>query len=343
MAMQEGRRTLLSRISILSAAIFLAADQATAAEICSLPSELEHGNTISMHVIDVGQADAIAITCQDGSIGMLVDTGDKRETGGMERMKGYLKALAEKSPGGSDIGLLVVTHPDADHIGGAEWVLNNYKVGTFLDNGKPSGTKTYLNTKAAAKRLAAAGRLAYLHADGEKRSFEICPEVQAEVLTPSPYFATCKGANECSVVMQVTTGTVRFLLTGDAGRVQEKRLLKDQVHLKSSVLKVGHHGSSSATSKQFLSSVTPSCTVISSGRPGEGSNKRYNHPRLPVVKLLIGGEKLDRRDEGLIEAYDPKTAAYKEIKFSSCLYSTASDGTVVFSTDGKKLACEAGK
>ncbi|MBI5528307.1 MAG: MBL fold metallo-hydrolase [Deltaproteobacteria bacterium] len=335
-----------SRLAVVAALAAVLAAGAAGAETCLKPSDLDQKNTVSLHVIDVGQADALALTCQDGSIGMIVDSGDKKEQAGFARMKAYLSKLAERSPKKRSVPLFVATHPDADHIGGGSWVLSEFSVKTFLDNGMPVGTKTYLNLRALAQKQAAAAGLSYVHAGGSERSFDVCPGVKAEVVSPADLFSSCENKNECSVVMKVTYGAVSFLLTGDAGKVQEGVLISDDdanPKLGSSVLKVGHHGSLSSTTQEFVSSVRPACAVVSSGKPGEGSNERYSHPRLPVVKRLLDSVRYDRPAPAVIRAFDKKAAEFKKLPHSKCVYHTAADGTVVFSTDGKKLACEAGK
>ena len=331
-------------IPALAAALVLCAG-ATAAETCHAPGELDQKNIVSLHVIDVGQGDAMAVTCPDGSIGMIVDSGDKKEEAGFARMQEYLKKLETRSPAKKAVPLFVATHPDADHIGGGTWVLQTFSVKTFLDDGRPVGTKTYLNLRALAQRQAAESSLAYLHAGEARRSFEICPGVHAEIVTPAAVFSACENNNECSVVLRVTHGAVSFLLTGDAGKAQERALLHDDgagKMLHATVLKVGHHGSQSSSSTPFIKAVRPGCAVISSGKPGEGSNARYNHPRQVVVNELLGVLTLDRRAPAVVEAY-AKKGGFKKIATEKCLYHTAIDGTVVFLTDGKKLACESGR
>jgi competence protein ComEC len=316
------------------------------AETCAKPSDLDQKNVVSLHVIDVGQADAVVLTCQDGSIGMIVDSGDKKEDAGFARMKAYLAKLAERSPQKKSVPLFVATHPDADHIGGGTWVLSEFAVKTFLDNGMPVGTKTYLNLRALAQKQAAAGSLSFVHAGKSARSFDVCPGVVAEVVSPAGLFSACENKNECSVVMKVTHGAVSFLLTGDAGKEQEGGLISDDgaaPKLGSTVLKVGHHGSVNSTTQDFLSAVRPACAVVSSGKPGEGSNERYNHPRLPVVRRLLDSVRFDRPAPAAIRAFDKKAAAFRSVPHAKCVYHTAADGNVVFSTDGKKLGCAAGK
>lgn len=318
------------------------------AETCAKPAVLDQKNAVALHVIDAGQADAMAVTCPDGSIGMIVDAGDTKEAAGFARMKAYLGALVKKSPHANKVPLFVATHPDADHIGGATWVLSNFAVKTFLDDGRPAGTRTYLNLRALAQAQAAKGGLSYLSAGSSPRKFEICPGVAAEVVTYPEFFGACESNNECSVMLKVTHGAVSFMLTGDAGKQQERALLRDDdasSMLHATVLKVGHHGSQGSTTTQFLKAVRPGCAVVSSGRPGEGSNERYNHPRLAVVKRLIEELRLDRDPPAALHAYQKAKGAggFRKVVTDKCLYHTATDGTVVFSTDGKKLACESVK
>ncbi|MFA6034330.1 MAG: MBL fold metallo-hydrolase [Myxococcota bacterium] len=332
-------------LAVLSAAaVVLAADaRAYAADdVCAPPESMQNGRVTSLHVINVGQGDAVALTCSDGRIGMLVDSGDSRNPEWSKRFKDYMLALAERSPSGRQIGLFVATHSDADHTGGASWVLSTFSVGTFLDNGRPVSSKIYMNLRAKAIGLSGGGKLKYAHAADATAGFDVCPGVTATVVSPAGWFAGgCRNANECSIVLHVKAGGVSFLLTGDAGKTQEAAIRSAGGDVKSSVIKAGHHGSESSTSESFVKAVQPLCAVISSGKPDEGTNSQYKHPRKPVVELLKGAVRLGRQDKTTIEAYNPDVKAFEEITHSRCLYSTASDGTVIFSTDGTALACEA--
>jgi hypothetical protein len=86
---------------------------AHARELCRDPSALDRAKTVTLHVIDVGQGDAMALVCQDGSIGMVIDGGDYRDRGGLARFRKKVKALADASPAGRSVKLVMATHQRA--------------------------------------------------------------------------------------------------------------------------------------------------------------------------------------------------------------------------------------
>ena len=129
--------------------------------------------------------------------------------------------------------------------------------------------------------------------------------VQVEVL-----FAPSVGSgNEVSNVYRVVYGAISFLITGDLVKEIEAQILREGVDVSSTVLKVGHHGSATSSSEDFLRAVEPRCAVIS-----VGYGNTFGHPRAEVLERL--------------ESLPTK------------IYRTDRDGLIKFRTDGKSLRVE---
>lgn len=236
--------------------------EATAAEVAEKKS---WEKPLRVHFIDVGQGDSALIQCPDGST-ILIDGGP------MNAYPHLIKYL--KAAGVEKIDLLIATHPDGDHIGGLLKVLKTFPVATVLDSGKEHTTLTYKRYLEAIKSLPETefklGRA------GNRFPFG---EVELLIVHPGPRLS--KDNNDCSIVAKLTYGEDSFLFTGDAEKKAEAEILGRGFRLKSSVLKVGHHGSRSSTSTRFLGSVSPRSAVISVGK-----NNRYGHPTEEVMRSL---------------------------------------------------------
>ncbi|MBV9774081.1 MAG: DNA internalization-related competence protein ComEC/Rec2 [Gemmatimonadetes bacterium] len=232
-----------------------------------------HDTGLEIHFLDVGQGDAIAIrTPADRWI--LVDAGPRGEhfDAGERRVLPFLR-----EHGVSRLEALVVTHPDADHIGGAPAVLRGVEVGRLVEPGLAVGKPLYLETLHTAQERGTAwvaarqGRT--LSLDGVTLAF-LWP-VQA-MLDANPE------ANKISAVMQLRYGSFAALLTGDADTEVEGRLVERYGDsLRSQVLKVGHHGSRTSTSDALLDAVRPELAAVSVGR-----RNRYGHPTPETLARL---------------------------------------------------------
>ena len=225
-----------------------------------------------VHMIDVGQGDAIALRTPKGRW-ILVDAGGGWRTGdaGQRTVVPYLRRR------GGELALLVLSHPHADHIGGAASVLAAYDVGQVLDAGFVEPSETYMRTLMAARsrrvrwRQARAGDTLYL--DGLRLS----------VLAPDDsQLASAAGANQASLVLSVEHGAVGVLLAGDAEAGQEATLVRRfGNHLGAQLLKVGHHGSRTSSTDDFLAAVRPLVALVS-----VGAHNLYGHPSGDVLRGL---------------------------------------------------------
>ena len=195
---------------------------------------------------------------------------------------------------------MVLTHPDADDLGGLIEVLERYSVAQVLypdftaDTAVAAEWLDLVAEKNIKSTIARAGQEVYL---GETR-----------ITVLNPGIATMMGDNENSVVLRVSDGAVSFLLTADIPAEVEYELLNTRADLDSDVLKVSHHGSATASSAGFLAVVTPQAAVIS-----VGADNPYGLPAESVVSRI----------ETMVGKDKP--------------YRTDIDGTVEFITDGTSL------
>ena len=162
-----------------------------------------------------------------------------------------------KSQGVKELSAVVATHPHEDHIGGLDTILRSFPPKqVYMTNGT-STTKTFEDFVAA---VSASGAKKIRAKAGVKLDV---PGIAGLFLAPNS--DTYEDLNNYSAVLKITFGKVSFLLTGDAEAVSEAEMLKSGQALKATVLKVGHHGSSSSTTTTFLQKVAPKYAVISVG------------------------------------------------------------------------------
>ena len=238
------------------------------------PSEDEE---MWVHFIDVGQGDAILV--ESGNVKILIDGGP--------RSAGQVVVDYLVRRGIRELDLVIGTHPHADHIGGLIEVFRQLTVNRIIDAGVPHTTVTFDDYLTEIEKQVEAGHCMY----------EI-PESQvlhngALVLTVLGPERDLGSLNDNSVVCRVDFGETSFLFTGDAERAAERDLLgRGGVDLEADVLKVGHHGSRSSTTGEFLAAVSPTHAVIMAG-----AGNRYGHPHEEVVaRLDAAGVKLYRTD-----------------------------------------------
>lgn len=243
-----------------------------------------HDGSLEIHAIDVGQGDAFAIRTPAGRW-LLVDTGPRTARGdaGRDRVVPYLLGR-----GARRIEALILTHPDADHIGGAEAVLDAFDVGLVIDPGLAAGKDIFIDLLAAARRsdrrwVAAREGMTFT-VDG----------VQIALLYPFAEVDASIDANDNSVVFRLTFGTFAALFLGDAPVAVEDALIERHgAGLGAAVLKVGHHGSKTSTGERLLRTARPSVAMVSAGR-----RNRYGHPNPGVLQRLERNEvRVLRTDE----------------------------------------------
>ena len=230
---------------------------------------------LSVHFLDVQHADCILLAC--GGEYALVD-GAYPESG--DKIVSYLR-----EQGVEELELMVGTHPHGDHIGGLPQVLDSFPTETVWASQLPYTNDYVSNFTTAVTRN---GADFVQPRPGE--SFQLG---DATIDVIGPLNLQYEDANDLSLVLRVTYGDTRFLLTGDMEELAERELVEADVDLKADVLKVGHHGSSSSTSYRFLRAVAPTYGVISLAAYNE-----YGHPHnAPLSRLMDADVTIYRTDK----------------------------------------------
>jgi competence protein ComEC len=252
-----------------------------------------------LHVsfLNVGQGDAILIQTPNGQ-DVLIDGGPDPQRINLE--------LGKKLPfWDRTIDLVVCTQPQADHVTGLVEVLQRYKVKQVLDPGIPYETPIYHEWL----RLIQIKRIEYDTTRAEQE-IDLGNGIKIEVLNPpeSLWEGTSDDVDNNGVVLRLSWGQASFLFTADIREEAEFELIGQRADLKSTVLKVSHHGSKTSTTSQFLAAVDPDIAVIS-----VGADNPFGHPSPEVLERLT-----DRLGEDNV-------------------YRTDEDGTIEFITDGETL------
>ena len=230
---------------------------------------------MEVHFIDVGQGDATLITC-DGEA-MLIDAGDNS--------KGTTVQYYLKKQGVDSLKYLILTHPDADHIGGADVIVTKYDIGTVFESyyKKPAYHKA---SDELAKALSYRYMTPIVPAAGNAYNLG---EASFTFIGPIGY---SDEPNNASLALILQYGNVRFLFTGDAESEEESAIINSGYDIKADVYKVGHHGSKSSSNDYFLRAVMPRYAVISCGV------NEYGHPNSEVLQRLYNvGASIYRTDQ----------------------------------------------
>lgn len=220
--------------------------------------------------IDVGQGDAIYIEAPNGRQ-MLID-------GGRDQI--ILPKLAKIMPlGDRTIDLVIATNPDQDHIGGLINVLHEYKIDQVITSGteKESDTFEEFNQIIEEKEI-----LKMKAWRGQKIVLDDQKNIYFEILFPDRDVSEWE-ANDGSVVGKLVYGSKTFLFMGDATKYTENiiRWNEKEEKLDIDVLKLGHHGSDTSTTKYWLHLTSPQLAIISAG-----INNKYGHPSQEVINNL---------------------------------------------------------
>ena len=257
------RWTIAARVAFVAAVLSLTA-------LFPAFSRLSACDCLTVHFLDVGQGDAVALRTPAGQW-VLVDGGPRTPQGdaGKRVVVPFLRRQ-----GATRLAAIVVTHAHLDHYGGVAAVLDAFDPAYVLEPGEPVPDAGYLGFLGAVEQDGAQWRPARR---GDRLTLD---GVTIEVLSPDSAWATQQvDINEQSVVLLVTYGATRILLTGDAGAPTEAHLAGRVGRV--TLLKVGHHGSRGATSARWLDELAPADAVISVGR-----GNRYGHPAPETLERL---------------------------------------------------------
>lgn len=237
-------------------------------------------NKLRVIFLDVGQGSSQLIISPSGKT-MLIDAGNNDQE---QNMIHYLQQY-----GVDRLDIIIGTHPDADHIGGLDRVIDRIEVGEIYMPRIQSNTKTF---ESLLKSISNKG----LKVKNAKSGLTLNWDEQVTVNMIAPVNTT-DDKNNMSAVIKVTYGNTSFLLTGDAERESEADMLASGVDLQADVMLVGHHGSKSSTTAAFLKQVKPKYGVI---QVGENS---YGHPKQTILdRLNKAGVEVYRNDlHGTVE------------------------------------------
>jgi competence protein ComEC len=258
---------------------------------------------VTVKLLDVGQGDAALIRTPSQTI--LIDTGD------LDEHPKFEAALRRENV--HTVDKLIITHPHADHLGGASVVFKDCEVKAVYDNGQPANTKFY---REYLRTIKAKGIAYKALRDGEVLDFG--DGVEFEALSPTAGMVQEGGTkdgkvnlNLNSIVGRLVYGDFSMLFTGDAEKETEAGILQRHpaAAVKSLVLKAPHHGSKTASSLAYLKAVQPEAVLISCGAGND-----YGHPHQPVL------------------------ARYKKLGIR--VWRTDEQGTITVASDGRTYSIE---
>lgn len=235
---------------------------------------------LEIDYLSVGQGDSILIKTPDGQK-ILLDGGPDNTV--IQKLGEYLPFFDRK------IDLMILTHPHSDHVTGLNEVLRRYQVGKILYTGALHTAPEYITWLGLIK-----DKKINLEIIKVKQIINLGDDLKLEILYPWRDFTNerVENLNDTSLVAKLVYKNNSFLFVGDAEALEEGEILADGANLKSDVLKVGHHGSATATSQAFLNAVTPKMAVIE-----VGGNNQFGHPHHVILqKLAAAGVKVYRTD-----------------------------------------------
>lgn len=246
-------------------------------------------NNLFIHFIDVGQGDSTLIVFPNNEVA-LIDAGTRA---GRKEVVNYIKDKNIKK-----IDYLIGTHPHEDHIGGLPEVIRNFEIGKVYLPNKTNNTAIFeeLLNEIKNHNLKITEGTSGVSIIGNE-------DLEFMILAPSREYDSI---NDSSIVAKVVYKDFSTIIMGDAEKESEADIIKEGYNLKADILRVGHHGSSTSSTKEFLDKVQPTYSVISLG-----NDNSYGHPHRETI------ESLDNID--------------------SIILRTDLLGTIVFETDGKKI------
>ena len=261
--------------------------------ILCFSTTLIQAENLAVHFIDVGQGDAILIQLPTQET-MLIDAGPNDS--GLTVTK-YLRNLEIEK-----IDYLLGTHPHADHIGGLDYIINNFKIDKIYMPNVSHTTNTFRDVLLAVKNK-------NKKIKGSTAGLEIVsqPKLNLKVSLLSPERKEYDNLNNYSLVTKISFQDTSFLLTGDIEKKVEYDLINSNAPLEADLLQIPHHGSDSSSSNLFLYKVKPKYGVISVGQ-----DNPFNHPNPRIISRLE--------------------------KHGINIYRTDQQNTIIATSDGQKIS-----
>lgn len=218
-----------------------------------------------IHFIDVGKADCSLVKC--GDIEILIDAGDICPR---NKVKSYLKRIGIK-----DIDLVIISHPDLDHIGQMRNIIDNFRINKVI---VPDISENIEPHNSVYNKMCEAFEYKDLEINKVSSNQKMqLGEILIDIISPEKQY---ENLNNNSIVCKITYKNKSFLFMGDAEQAVEDDILVNNKDIKSDLLKVGHHGSKTSTSESFLTKVRPKYAVISVGK------NNYGLPKLEILNRL---------------------------------------------------------
>lgn len=222
-------------------------------------------SSFEIRFFDVGEADAALVEC-DGHY-MLID-------GGYPDNSSFLYSRLQQN-GIRYLDCILCSHPHVDHVGGLSGALQYASVGAAYSPVTESDSRAF---QSFVKYLAAQGKTITVPSPGQTIQLG---SATVTFLGPTDRTLAEENENNGSLIVRIEYGATSFLFTGDAEKEEELSVLRSGAALRSTLLKVGHHGSYTSSSKEFLEAVRPEYAVISVGNENE-----YGHPHNSVLRRL---------------------------------------------------------
>ena len=263
--------------------------------IIALLTGCDKNKDFCIHVIDVGQADSILITTPSNK-NMLIDGGDEDSA---KIIKSYLKNKKVKN-----LDVVIATHPDSDHIGSLDYIIDNFDVEKIYMPNQTTDSECYINLIDSCNKKNL--KVNYLSKDD---SFNLDDSTNIYVLSPS-YITDNNNSN--SIVLNISYKNNNFLFTGDCEESNEMDMINSYNLEDIDFLKVAHHGSYTASSLAFLEETTPDFAVISCGYKNS-----YGHPHQSTLDNLESVDaKIFRTDQnGSMQFYSDGEKIYSKVKY----------------------------
>ncbi len=252
-----------------------------------------NNDLLKVHYLDVGQGDSIFIELPNNET-MLIDAAESYQS---ENIINYLKNLNYQK-----IDYVIGTHPHTDHIGGLKDIINTFEIGKIYMPKVVSTTKTYESLLMAIKDK-------NLKINTVKAGTSIIDTDALKINILAPNNSTYTELNNYSAVTKITYGTTKFLFMGDAEKLSENEIKEN---VTADVIKIGHHGSNTSSSIDFIKKVNAKYGIIS-----VGLNNKYN---LPKEETITNWENSGTK-----------------------IYLTSTNGTIRASSDGTNIKIESEK
>lgn len=252
-----------------------------------------NNDLLKVHYLDVGQGDSIFIELPNNET-MLIDAAETYQS---ENIINYLKNLNYQK-----IDYVIGTHPHTDHIGGLKDIINTFEIGKIYMPKVVSTTKTYESLLMAIKDK-------NLKINTAKAGTSIIDTDALKINILAPNNSTYTELNNYSVVTKITYGSTKFLFMGDAEKLSENEIKEN---VTADVIKIGHHGSNTSSSIDFIKKVNAKYGIIS-----VGLKNKYN---LPKEETITNWEKSGTK-----------------------IYLTSTNGTIRASSDGTNIKIESEK